>query len=153
MENFTKPEQEVVAPAPAPQYPEIDMEHIKMIESSGDPMAFNKHSKARGLYQITPITLEEWNMRNKKKQYSRDDLFNPKVNEEIATWYMKKRIPQMLTYFKQPVTLENMLASYNWGIDYVVKKLPMPEETREYIRKYKDKIGVKNDSNPSMPQV
>lgn len=123
------------------QNPSIDMNHLKMMESSGDPMSFNKHSKARGLYQITPIVLDEWNNFNKKARYSREDLFNPDVNTKIADWYMHKRIPQMLTHFKKPLTVDNMLISYNAGINYVVDGSNLPDETKEYLKRYHSRTG------------
>lgn len=152
MENITPPSEQVAAINPEQtQQPMINLDHIKDIESGGDPLAFNKHSKARGLYQITPIALEEWNNFNKKKRYSRDDLFNPKVNEEIASWYMQKRIPQMLTHYKKPVTVDNILASYNFGIGHVVDDSPLPQETKDYIKKYYAKLGGADATNTAMP--
>lgn len=117
---------------------DISLDFIQQIENeSNDPNAFNKKSQARGIYQITPICLEEWNNFNKSEKYKEDDLFKPEVNKKIADWYLHKRIPQMLTSFKKPITLENVLTSYNAGINYVVKNKPLPTETTDYIKKYK----------------
>lgn len=155
MENSTPIDPQVkqeatLAPKVAPQAPLINLDHIKDIESSGDPLAFNRYTKARGLYQITPIALEDWNQNNKMKRYSRDDLFNPKVNHEIADWYMNHRIPQMLTSYKKPVTVDNILASYNFGIGHVVDNAPLPKETKDYIKKYYSKMGGTNAVNPTV---
>jgi len=38
---------------------EINLEIIKVLESGGDPHAYNKRSGATGLYQITKICLED----------------------------------------------------------------------------------------------
>jgi soluble lytic murein transglycosylase-like protein len=114
----------------------IDLNKIKQIESSGNPLAYNPTSQARGLYQITPICLKEYNNFHTKK-YSTQDLFNPTINEKIAKWYLTKRIPQMLRYYNKPITTSNILISYNAGINYVVKGLSLPTETRNYIQKYK----------------
>ena len=39
----------------------VDMDNIYRIESSHNPKAYNSGSKAKGLGQITPIVLKEWN--------------------------------------------------------------------------------------------
>ena len=116
----------------------VNLDFIKQIESTGDPDAFNEKSQARGLYQITPIVLKEWNNFFPKKQYKEEDLFKPEINKEIASWYVNDRIPQMLTHFKKPVDLKNVLISYNAGIDYVVSNRTLPKETQDYLKKYDD---------------
>ena len=61
----------------------INMNAIRTIESNGNAFAYNRYSHARGLYQITPIVLKEYNKLN-KVNHSEGDLFNPLVNEKIA---------------------------------------------------------------------
>ncbi len=124
---------------------EVDLRIIKQIESSGNPLAYNPTSHARGLYQITPICLKEWNNFNPKEQYRENDLFNPAINEKIAKWYLWVRIPQMLRHYKKPITIENILISYNAGIGYVVFDWVLPKETKDYINKYERRIneGIK----------
>ncbi len=41
---------------------EVDMSVISQIESSNNQLAYNKHSKAVGLCQVTPIVLKELRM-------------------------------------------------------------------------------------------
>ena len=113
----------------------IKMKSISFIESSNNPTAFNSISKARGLYQITPICLLEYNNFHKVK-YSQKDLFNAKINYKIAFWYLNTRIPQMLKHFGKEITVRNTLISYNAGISYVVKNKKLPSETENYIRRY-----------------
>jgi len=117
---------------------------IILIESSGNPLAFNKHSQARGLCQITPVVLQEYNNRH-KTEYLPRHLFLPEINKKIARWYLNKRIPQMLKHFKKEVNERNILISYNAGINYVVKDLPLPPQTKEYLIKYKQKKGGENE--------
>jgi len=112
----------------------IDLNKIKQIESHGNPLAYNKGSGARGLYQITAICLQEYNNFN-HSTYSLNDLFNPTTNEKIASWYLEKRIPQMLKYYNLDVTVENILWAYNGGIGKVKKNI-MDRETANYIEKY-----------------
>ena len=115
----------------------IDMQKIRMIESSGNPRAYNKYSHARGLYQITPIVLQEWNNFHPTQQYTLEQLFSSRINSTIAHWYMNYRIPQMLKYYGVEDTVENRLISYNAGISYVVGNgKVLPSETVQYIRKY-----------------
>ena len=113
----------------------IDLNKIIAIESSGNANAFNKSSQARGLCQITPICLREWNDFN-STQYSKEDLFIPAVNKEIATWYLNVRIPQMLRHYRKEDSVRNRLIAYNAGISYVVNGKSLPSETVRYIEKY-----------------
>ena len=115
----------------------VDLNRIFQIESSGNPRAYNTNSQARGLGQITPIVLKEWNNMNPREQYGPDHLFQPEVNQKIANWYMNQRIPQMLNAFGVPDTVDNRLISYNAGIGYVAKKKPIPQETINYLQKYR----------------
>lgn len=119
----------------------MDLDKIMHIESSGKPMAFNQHTQARGLFQITPIVLEEYNNLAVKKPESRhtlDELFIPEVNIKIAKWYMGKRIPQMLKHFKKPINHRNVITAWNAGINFVVRN-NTPKETAEFIKKYESK--------------
>ncbi len=115
----------------------VNMKYIEKIESQGNAKAYNKSSKAIGLYQITPICLKEYNNFHPKRKYSSKDLYNPCINYIVAEWYIRERIPQLLKYYKKPVTIENILISYNAGIGYVVKGKSLPKETIDYIKKYK----------------
>ena len=119
----------------------VNMDAIKQIESSGNPSAYNRGSQARGLYQITPIVLKEYNQFN-HAGYMKEDLFDPEINAIIAEWYIGKRIPAMLKYYKKEVNLTNIIIAYNAGISYVVKNKPLPIETIKYIAKYKKLMEV-----------
>lgn len=122
----------------------INLSAIVKIESDGNPKAFNKKSGARGLCQITEVCLAEWNRNNPRDRHSIGDLFNPSINQKIASWYLSKRIPEMLVAYGFEVTIENVLTAYNWGIGNLVKLQapgnrfkPVPVETENYITKYK----------------
>ena len=119
--------------------PVINMEVIKQIESSGDSLAYNTRSGARGLYQIMPICLTEYNNYHRHK-YNIDQLFDCNVNYIIADWYLNVRIPQMLNHYHKPLTKRNVLISYNAGVSYVrdgkTSDKKLPSQTVEYIRKY-----------------
>lgn len=111
-----------------------NMAIIRQIESAGNPNAYNRYSQARGLHQITPIVLQEYNQLNKAR-YTKADLFNAAINTKIATWYMTVRIPQLLRAYNKPLTLINHLKCYNAGVRSVIRGY-MPAETANYIKKY-----------------
>lgn len=133
----------------------IDKNLVIKIESGGNPLAFNSGTKARGLMQITPIALKEWNNLNPGRQYKEKDLFVPEVNTEIGTWLLDQRIPKMLNTYKIPINAETVLASYNWGIGNVknwhrrgADPEELPEETQNYLSKYSEfSDGSKNGSS------
>lgn len=116
------------------------MEVIKKIESDGLSWAHNKKSGARGLYQITPIVLREWNDFHPKETFSHLDLFIPWVNEKIAFWYMQERIPRLLRAYRISDTVPHRLSAYNFGAGNLKRVLrggiKLPEETKNYIKKY-----------------
>ena len=114
--------------------PVVDMNKIYMIESSNNPNAYNKKSQARGLGQITPIVMKEWNNFHPSSKVTDDDLFNAETNKKIAEWYMNERIPSMLMHFKKEDTPTNRIIAYNVGIARVGKILP--RETDNYLKKY-----------------
>ena len=118
----------------------IDLGIITSIESTGNPRAFNRHSGAIGLCQITPIVLKEYNMKA-KAGFKQVDLYDGKINLMIANWYMNKRIPQMLKAYRIPDTTKNRLWAYNAGIGNVRKGI-LPLETRNYIKRYNLLKGV-----------
>jgi len=121
----------------------IDLDIIASIESTNNPNAYNAISKAKGTHQITPICLLEWNNFHPDQTYNGKDLFTHTINKRIASWYLNNRIPQMLRYYGKPVTIRNILISYNAGISYVFKGKKLPSETKNYIKKYNRLCGAK----------
>lgn len=115
----------------------VDLNKIMMIESGGDQYAHNKKNDDRGLYQITPICLEEFNNLNPRgKKYSANDLWDAKINTEIADWYLNKRIPQMLKFFRVKDNTRNRIIAYNAGIKTMQKNMSVPKTTERYLAKY-----------------
>lgn len=119
----------------------MDMKAIRFIESSNITSAYNAKSGAIGSYQITPIVIKEWNNYNRGPQLTEKDLFNPITNEMVAKWYMNKRIPQMLRYYKVEDTWQNRIIAYNAGISYLIYKRDIPYETEKYIEKYRKRTA------------
>lgn len=129
---------------------QINYQAIEQIESAGNPKAYNKNSRAIGLRQITPIVLKDWNECHPNETYVSSDLFNQVVNRKIGNWYIDIRIPKYLRQFHLKDSIENRLASYNWGIGNVrrIKDARenferLPKETQNYISKYSQFAGDK----------
>jgi len=116
----------------------INMDRIMQIESGGKADAYNKSSQARGLYQITPIAVKDFNKLN-GTSYTPNDMFDPQKASRVATWLFEERIPQLLKHYNRPDTLDNRLICYNAGIKAVITG-KTPKELKEYIKKYKSKI-------------
>ncbi len=120
----------------------VDVMQIRVIESG------NKNDKvsvagAVGNMQIMPIALEDWNKMHPKEQYTKNDLYNEFINVKIGTWLLEERIPQVLKLNNVPITINNILISYNWGCGNTVnwykndrKVKNLPKETQQYIIKY-----------------
>jgi len=120
-------------PAPAQAAELVDMRIIQHIESRGNAKAVSPVG-ARGLYQIMPCVLKEYNQYHKVK-YSWGQMFDPQKNTQVAYWYLNVRIPALLNYYKLPISTNSVIRAYNAGIRSVVKGYT-PRETRIYLTKY-----------------
>ena len=105
---------------------------IIAMESSGNPMAFNRATEARGLMQITPVVLSDYNKRN-HANLSHSQLFSESINKHVGTWYLTVRIPELLQAKHKPVTLENVLICWCQGIKHVSKP---SKQAKAYIKRY-----------------
>lgn len=114
----------------------IDLSIIAEIESNNNPLAYNRKSNARGLFQVTEICLKDYNQIH-STYWQPKDLFNPTLNTTIARWYLTVRIPRFLNNYHKSVTIENILICYNAGISWVIYDGNLPRETRQYIEKHK----------------
>ena len=115
----------VVEPKPEPAL----MYAIAKTESSMSPIARNRKTRAKGLYQLTPICLkdlrERWGLLV--------DPFDPIQATGGAAVY----ISWLMRRFPEDIRL--VLAAWNWGIGNVQKWLrnekEMPKETKNFIEK------------------
>lgn len=139
---------------------------IIQVESSGNPHAFNHKSSCRGLMQISEIVLLEYNREAdcegticycEKTVYDIQDLYEPEINKEIGTWYLKRLRDH---YLKEHYTLETLLASYSWGIGHVLKVnyeyKRFPKSVKRYIQKVKelkDKARAFRRATESLPKA
>lgn len=118
----------------------IDLNVIKQIESGGNPKAYNKRSQAMGLYQITPVCLQDYNQCHPQNTITREGLYDPNKNYQVANWYFNERIVHFLNNYKIPDTVEHRIIAYNAGIGCGIKHYrenkALPQETINYIKKY-----------------
>lgn len=116
------------------EVPQINLAHIAEIESSNRPCVVNKKEQAFGAYQIRQVVLTDYNKKHQTK-YTLHDMLNIHIASEVAYWHFQVRIPQLLRYFKRPVTKETMIWTWNAGIGRVAEDR-MPRITADYIAKY-----------------
>lgn len=124
----------------------VDIHIIGLIESSGDPLAYNVQSGAVGLYQICPIVLKDYNVNHDDgyhSKYTLDEMYNADYASLVATWYINFQIPEYLTRYKISDTITSRLIAYNWGIGHLRKWFKngshwnkLPKETRQYVKRY-----------------
>lgn len=118
------------------------LDAIASVESSNIPTAVNPRTGARGMYQFMPIAwrdvVENYPMSlGKYADYERYS-FDPEVSRKFAEALLelnKKRLEKKNIY-----NLENLLASYNQGIGAVLGGRPFPRETKQYIKKIKERL-------------
>lgn len=113
---------------------EIDMAKIAQIESSGCKFKVGDGGNSNGCHQVSMGVLKEYNQFNRAK-YTKKDLMNDAISLKVASWYMNKRIPQMLKHYGIPDTTKNRLWAYNAGIGNVVNGR-VPQITKDYFKKY-----------------
>lgn len=117
---------------------EIQIKKIIQIESSGDPLAWNRGEDARGLMQIRSGALADWNRLHRTDRHTKDDLWDPQINVKIGSWYINVCIPRYLRHFNIPDTYQNRIVAYNAGIGTLRKGKKLTQTTKDYIRKYKN---------------
>lgn len=127
-------------------------------QESGFMRHANSTAGALGLMQLMPQTARLISRETRSKQYSRTELFNPKINIRLGSYYLKKMRDK---YKKHPVLF---LAAYNAGhrqvsywkrkhkpkeADIWIETLPWGE-TRNYIKNvisfyvvYQHRLGQK----------
>jgi len=122
------------------------VDKIIYTESKWNPNAYREDTGARGLMQIKPVVLKEWNIFNPSKHFEMEDLFNPYTNVNIGTWYLYKRIKEhYLPHYKLEPHLENMLASWNVGPSKHGREIgdarknfnKLPPKAKEFIKEIK----------------
>jgi soluble lytic murein transglycosylase-like protein len=109
------------------------------VESSNNPKAYCRRTGARGLTQITPAAWRDlvanYPRKYRKLNYRRD-IYRPDVAREAGKDYLGL-LKRYLRTKRIPLTLDNLLAAYNWGIHNLGKfgLDRAPRQTRKYIAK------------------
>jgi soluble lytic murein transglycosylase-like protein len=120
------------------------LDALILVESSNDPRAHRHSTGARGLTQITPAAWKDlvahYPAKYAKLKY-RHDIFRPDVAREAARDYLKI-LARYLKARDIPITLDNLLAGYNWGVRKLDKYglQNAPRETKRYVLKIKRRL-------------
>jgi len=115
----------------------VPIEYVRaliMAESGYNPHDENATSTARGLLQITPVVLEDWNKAHPTQTATADDLFDPTVNlrmgldllGRIVTKFATAHPATMAPAFSIPRYIEVLSEAWNIGangIAFIVGKL------------------------------
>lgn len=102
-----------------------------MLESSGDPAAFNKAENAAGILQITPIMITDVNIIIGHEEFSLEDRWNIDKSLEICVWYYTQ-------YGTPEMSLEELACLWGAGPDgYLQMKEPKVMRYLEDFRKVK----------------
>ena len=92
----------------------IDLHALSAVESGHDDSAYSS-AGALGRYQIKPICLRDYNRYSGRPRMEFSDMRDPKAASLVASWYLHKRIPQILRSYGVAVTVEGVLLSYRNG--------------------------------------
>ena len=122
----------------------LDLAKVKMIESSGNPLAvsFRGARHGRGAYQISEVALQDYNAHN-RTQIAPGELFNPVTAHRVAEGYLGI-LKGYLRHYGIPENEVTLIAAWNWGIGNTRRWWQaggefekLPRETRGFITKYR----------------
>lgn len=119
---------------------------IIMLESGGDASAYNLETMATGLMQITPICLADYNLYSGEDRFTMEDMNHEIKNMMVGSWYLNKRIPQLLEAEGIPVTVDTVLWAWHAGIGNVIKNKIGPK-TLKFIEDYKREVSKHGRKN------
>lgn len=120
--------------------PEL-LEALIQVESSNNPRAYNHHTNAMGLTQITPIAWRELRKHYPSKYVNLnfwEDMCKAQVAREAGTDYLYL-LQKVLKANRTPVNLDNLLAAYVWGPNNLAKNgiHNAPRAVKSYVSKVK----------------
>lgn len=128
--------------------PLVDIDKIGVVESCGGEAilgtikscnktdSYNPQTKATGLFQITPIAMQDFKQETGSR-WTLDDMYSEDKAAHVALWLLEVRIPQILRSKKKAVNCKNILIGYNCGYKQACfSEKHRPEQTKDYIRKY-----------------
>jgi hypothetical protein len=117
------------------------LDRLKMVESSGDPYALNKESKAMGAYQFMPEQVQTMH-----KQGIEFNPFNEKESRQAAKTYLEKLV-------KEKGSVEKALAAYGGFVTkdptaYVNKVLQAPTAPQAKAPQAQQQTAQATSSDP-----
>ena len=80
-------------------------------ESRFDAQKFGNAGE-RGLMQVSEKAAQEWARENRVENFRLEELFDPKINLEAGTWYLRRAVEH---WANQPDPIPFALAEYNAG--------------------------------------
>ena len=80
-------------------------------ESRFDAQKFGSAGE-RGLMQVSEKAAQEWARENRIENFRLEELFDPKINLEAGTWYLRRAVEH---WANQPDPIPFALAEYNAG--------------------------------------
>lgn len=93
-----------------------------------------------GLFQLLPQgAIAEYNQRVRRQAESW--YWDVQNNIHVGAWFVGKRIPELLKYYKKSITINNVLWAYNAGIGNL-NNGNLPLSTEDYIEEVKDRMVV-----------
>ena len=99
-------------------------------ESSGNPDSVNPADPSRGLMQLTPGALSDFN-KAVGRSYSFDDMFIPYKNIEAGTWYFASR-------YRKTGILRDAIAAYNAGLGNIPAGYAHADKVEKYLIQIKE---------------
>jgi len=118
------------------------LDAVESVESSGNPNAINKASGARGAFQFLPIAWKDV-VQNYPEMKRYSDYEDNSMDRGISREFAKRLMELNVKRLGKKANLDNVLASYNYGIGHVRKGHPIPPETVDYIKKVRAKMSEK----------
>jgi soluble lytic murein transglycosylase-like protein len=94
-------------------------------ESSGNPDSVNPADPSRGLMQITPGALQDFNKAT-NRAYTFQDMFVPWMNVEVGTWYYATR-------YQRTSDRKKAFAAYNAGLGNIPAGMSYAEKVEKYL--------------------
>lgn len=90
----------------------------------------------RGLMQVTEIAASEWARENRVESFRGEDLFDPIINLQAGTWYLRRALEH---WKAQPDRVPFALAEYNAGASraqrWVGAEEAKPISRKEFLRR------------------
>jgi len=116
----------------------VDVRIIAVLESGGNPLAYNPIEQAYGMHQIRAAALIDYNTAGpgRSRPLRLTDMYDDFLSEVVADWYVNEAIPKYLTYYRVQDTIDNRLIAYNMGVTALASGRKIPALTRAYIEMY-----------------